>query len=71
MECDRTYSVNILQKIAGAVKNGKNWYESTGVVIYQTETVWLEIAFSGKKVMVKRHKNSIFSTLFDKPHMLK
>lgn len=36
MECDRTYNVSILQKIGGTVKNGKNWYESAGVVIYQT-----------------------------------
>ena len=48
MECDRTYSVNILQKIAGAVKNGENWYEAVVAVAYQTETAWLGIAFSGK-----------------------
>ena len=53
MECDRTYSVNILQKIAGAVKNGKNWYEAVDAVAYQTETAWLGIAFSGKKVVAR------------------
>lgn len=41
------------KKIAGAVKNGKNWYEAVDAVAYQTETAWLGIAFPGKKVVAR------------------